>query len=281
MSAAPRHAHASVGMAPEGRDSKHVTAKTCPRKRGTWHRAYMWPPRRAHASRLGTWHRASHVSGGTGGSRLRGMFHVAHDGLTRLACFTWNTRFDAPPLIRAVFSPRRPEATASDWRRTGDHRTSALPGAGADEGPRRGNRSRGKSPASADGGIPPLLVPIAWRSLLRSGPTLERWLSEWRPANVSPGQVITGTPIHSASRSSGRRCTETDPGPCRLRLYSASNSAMRWRAEKSSRPGRCPARRHRHKRDGGPRRLPALNFSTSRDPARGRRISAQARPPGG
>ena len=38
------------------------------------------------------------------------------------------------------------------------------------------------------------------RAIISVRPTPDRWLSECRPAKVSPGQVTTGTPIHKASQ---------------------------------------------------------------------------------
>ena len=37
-------------------------------------------------------------------------------------------------------------------------------------------------------------------AMVSVSPTFVRWLSECRPAKVSPGQVTTGTPIQSASQ---------------------------------------------------------------------------------
>src|SRR5262245_27928791 len=77
-------------------------------------------------------------------------------------------------------------------------------------------------------------------AIVSVSPTLQRWLSEWRLANVSPGQIITGTPIHSASHvvipppnGKGSKAMSTS-------RYAERYSAYELRGVNSTRDGSTP-----------------------------------------
>src|SRR5208282_1319343 len=103
--------------------------------------------------------------------------------------------------------------------------------------PARSTASRDRSPAreTASSTYSSML-----RAMVSVRPTLDRWLSECRLANVSPGQVTTGTPIHKASQvvalpEKGKGSSTTSTW-----LYVAKYSAYELDGKKSSRWGPTP-----------------------------------------
>src|SRR5262249_45965463 len=107
-------------------------------------------------------------------------------------------------------------------------------------------------------------------------PIFDRWLTEWRLANVACGQVMTGTPIHKASHVVGP--PENGKGS---RMRTRSRYALRYSAydvagRSSSRPSSTPCSENRLSKLcltlGSPS---PWYFSTRRDREDRSRIAAQ------